>query len=376
VKLRASQLVGFRQVRHRLHSRAPARAALEVVSGLCGLQAQVLSCSELMLWARVESLPPGFVAKALWEERSLLKTWAMRGTLHLLPSREYGLWQPALSTYRHYLRPAWLRYCRVTAGELEGLLEAVGMALDARPHTREELAAAVERATSKRVARPVRDSWGMALKPASYRGKLCFGPSRGPNVTFLNPRDWLAAVKPDGKPLAPEPALWEVLRRFFAAHGPASVAELSRWWGFLGAAGKRALEPLRDELCEVEVDGQPAFALAKDRDELRNAAPVPGVRLLPGFDQYVLVASVGADRFLPHARHRRQVFRNQGWISAVVLVDGRMAGVWRHERKGKTLKVEVEPFRSLPARTRRGVGEEAERLAAFLGGQDLALRWS
>jgi len=375
VKLRASHLAGFRQVRHRLHARAPARAALGVASGLCGLQAQVLSCAELMLWARVESLPPGFVGKALWEERSLLKPWAMRGTLHMLPSREYGLWQPALSTYRHYLRPAWLRYCQVTAQEMERLLEAVGTALDARPHTREELAAAVEKATSKRVARPVRNSWGMALKPASYHGKLCFGPSRGQHVSFVNPRDWLGAVKPGvARPLGPDGALSEVLRRFFAAHGPASVAELSRWWGFAGAAGKRALEPLRDELCEVEVDGQRAFALAKDRDELRNAAPVPGVRLLPAFDQYTLVSSAGADRVLPHPRHRPQVFRSQGWISAVVLVDGRMAGVWRHERKGKSLKVEVEPFSSLPARVRRGVGEEAERLAAFLGAEAVELR--
>jgi hypothetical protein len=124
----------------------------------------------------------------------------------------------------------------------------------------------------------------------------------------------------------------------------------------------------------VEVGGERAYALAKDGDELRNAAPVPGVRLLPGFDQYVLVASVGASRFLPHARHRRRVFRDQGWISAVVLVDGRMAGVWRHERKGKSLRVEVEPFAALPARVRRAVGEEAERLASFLGADTLELR--
>src|SRR5207237_8489101 len=113
-----------------------------------------------------------------------------------------------------------------------------------------------------------------------------------------------------------------VPRRARAGHARRPVA-----LGFRGADGRRALEQVRGELCEVEVDGQVAYALASDRDELRNASPVPGVRLLPGFDQYVLVASAGSERFLPHARHRRQVFRNQGWISAVVLVDGRMAGV-------------------------------------------------
>ena len=375
MKLRAAHLIGFRQVRHRLHARAPAREALEVASRLCGLQAQVLSCAELALWARVESLPPGFVGKALWEERSLLKMWAMRGTLHLLPSREYGLWQSALSTYRHYLRPVWLRYFQLTAQELEWLLEAVGEALDARPHTREELAAMVERTASRRVAAPVRSSWGSVLKPAAFHGKLCFGPSRGQNVTFVHPRDWLGRTRAAVKAIPPEAAVNEVLRRYLAAYGPAKVAEVSRWWGFLGADGKRAVERVRGELCEVEVDGEPAYALERDRGELRNAAPVPGVRLLPGFDQYVLNASVGAERFLPHARHRRQVFRNQGWISAVLLVDGRMAGVWRHARKGKAVAVEVEPFGALPAKVRRAAGEEVERLAAFLGGKP-ELRWS
>jgi len=375
MKLRAAHLIGFRQVRHGLHQRAPARRALEVASRLCGLQAQVLSCAELMLWARVESLPPGFVGKALWEDRSLLKTWAMRGTLHLLPSGEYGLWQAALSTYRHYLRPAWFRYVQITPEELELLVKAVGEALDARPHTREELAAAVERATSKRVAAPVRSSWGMVLKPVSFRGELCFGPSRGQTVSFVHPGDWLRGKSGRRPPPPPEEAVDEVIRRYLAAHGPATVEELSRWWGFLGAAGKRALARVRGDLCEVEIDGQKAYALARDRDELRNAAPVSSVRLLPGFDQYVLTSTVGAGRVLPHARHRKQVFRDQGWISAVVLVDGKMAGVWRHERKGKAVEVEVEPVGALPAKVRRAVGEEAERLAAFTGAK-LELRWA
>ena len=69
------------------------------------------------------------------------------------------------------------------------------------------------------------------------------------------------------------------------------------------------------------------------------------------------------------------VYRPQGWLSPVVLVDGRMEGVWRHERRGDRLSVELEPFARQPDWVRRAAEEEAERLARFVGG-GLELVWS
>jgi hypothetical protein len=68
--------------RQRLDRRAPRDEALGVVREICGLHAQVMSSTELTLWARVEDLEPEAVREALWERRSLIETWAMRGTLH------------------------------------------------------------------------------------------------------------------------------------------------------------------------------------------------------------------------------------------------------------------------------------------------------
>ena len=82
-KLGWDQVAAWRAARHRLEERAPATAVLEVVAGIAGLHAQVMSSAELTLWARVEGPAPAAVRRALWEERSLVKTWAMRGTLHL-----------------------------------------------------------------------------------------------------------------------------------------------------------------------------------------------------------------------------------------------------------------------------------------------------
>src|SRR5947209_3817287 len=110
ISVSAPQVMAWRVQRHHLDRRAPRAALLEVVAELGGVQAQLMSSAELTLWARIERLEPEDVGHALWEERSLVKTWAMRGTLHLLPASELRLWQAVPSLDRRYLRPAWLRY--------------------------------------------------------------------------------------------------------------------------------------------------------------------------------------------------------------------------------------------------------------------------
>ena len=96
--------------------------------------------------------------------------------------------------------------------------------------------------------------------------------------------------------------------------------------------------------------------------------------LLPAFDPWVIGASRTANACLGEA-YRDRVYRLQGWVSPVVLADGRMTGVWRHAVKGSRVLVEVTPFEPVATWVRRGVEKEAERLAEFLGGT-LELRWS
>ena len=105
--------------RHHLTERAPRNDLLDVVADVCGLHAQLMSSAELTAWARVADLEPDAVATALGDDRTLVKSWAMRGTLHLLPSSEYGLWLGGLSTYRHYLKPAWSKGFGISQDELE-----------------------------------------------------------------------------------------------------------------------------------------------------------------------------------------------------------------------------------------------------------------
>ena len=354
------QALAWRMERHGLVSR-PFASAVEVAAALCGLHAQVMSSAELTAWARMEA--PTRIAGDV--HRELVKTWAVRGTLHLLPARELPLWHAALSTYDHFLKSAWVRgFGFDSPDEVEALIDAIGEALDGRALTREELAAAVPEHADK-----LRESWGSALKPAAFRGVLAFAESSGQNVRFTRP-------PPAERPPADE-AVREITRRYLAAYAPARREDLSRWWGthaLSPAKAQRRFEDLGEEAVVVDVEGSRCWVLARDLDALREAEAPKAARLLPLFDQYVVSSNRDVEPLLPAAA-KPLVFRQAGWISPAVLVDGAIAGVWRHERKGARVEVRIEPFAKLPAWARRQVAEEAERLAAFLGGS-ADLQWA
>ena len=350
------QALAWRLGRHQLLERAPQSQLVRVVEQICGLHAQLMSSAELSLWARSEDLERDALGDALWRDRVLVKLWAMRGTLHLLPSAELGLWIAALGTYTN----------RGMTGhpKLDVLSDAVGRALKRRILTREELAVAVARITGDETfGEYVRSSWGSDLKPASFRGQLCFADADEGCVRFTTPATWLS------QPLERwerDDALAEVTRRFLAAYAPATAEDLGLWSGFSRARGTKMLAALGDEAVELRVGRDHAWALVRDVPEIVAAEPVESAQLLPAFDPWVVGASRTASALL-EPRRKAHVYRPQGWFSPVLLVNGRMVGVWKHTRKGRRLLVELEPFGRLPVWARQRLEAEAERLAEFLG---------
>jgi len=373
-KLTWQVAAAWRAGRHHLDRRAPAGSMIAVVRRICGLHAQVMSSAELSVWARVEALDRQAVSHALWQERTLVKTWAMRGTLHLLPVEDLPLWYAALGTSRRYRRPAiWKRLLGITLEEADRLTDAIGSVLHDRLMTREELVQEVGRRTGSAAfaAKLALNGWGTVLKPAAFSGRLCFAPSVGQRVRFTRPDTWLAMEAP---PLDAKPALADLTRRFLGAYGPATHHDFARWWGGSSVASVRQwIASLGDEAAAIEVEGTKAWMLA---EHAREACELPrgrSVSLLPAFDPYVIGASRHAENLLP-GDLRSRVYRPQGWVSPVLLVNGLMAGTWRHEIKGSLVEVRIEPFEKVPAWVRRAARSEAEHLAAYLGGK-LNLVW-
>jgi hypothetical protein len=355
------QVRAWRLARQHLVERLPAERMLDVVRDVCGVHAQVPSSAELQVWARTDDARPEDVREALWTRRSLVRTWSMRGTLHLLTAEDLPLYVAALRTHDRWWKGAWLRMIGFGADELRAILDAIRASLGARPLTREQLADKVAERVGPRARERMLSGWAEMLKPAAFQGSLISGPPRGQSVTFVRPDRWLGSWTEPGS----EDAWREIVRRYLRAYGPAAREEFARWWGMQPAPAGRVLRASADALAEVDVDGHRAWALAEDVAGLRATAQRPPVRLLAGFDVYV--AGTRPRESLVDKRFEDRVFRKAGWISPVVLTDGVVAGVWGHERTGGRLQVTVEPFRGLSAAHKRQIGEEADRLGSFLG---------
>lgn len=359
------QVLAFRSRRHFLEERAARGDLLAVVSRTCGLQAQVMSSAELAAWARIDGLDSGDVRAALWKERTLVKTWAMRWTLHLLSASDYPVYLAAFHAFAHFRSERWLTSYGLTADDMNAILGGFRVTLNGDGLTREQLADAVAQHTSRPYLRDrLLGGWGTLLKPGAYQGHLVFGPSSGQNVTFVSPRHWLGEFPEHNT----DDARLEILRRYLFAYGPATPGDFASWWGATRADSRKLFRALGDELIPVSVDGWDAWSLSEDADALRATMPSNTVRLLPGFDPYTLGLRREREAALS-AERKGRVFSQQGWISPVVLVGGYVVGVWKHQIKQAQLAVTVEPFEPLSRATRAGIEQETARLGIYMNSE-------
>ncbi|MDP9281623.1 MAG: winged helix DNA-binding domain-containing protein [Chloroflexota bacterium] len=334
----------------------------EVVRRLCGVQAQVASSAELAIRVRRQTSRRGEVARALSEGR-LIKTWAMRGTLHLLTPEDGGAVLSLMASGRSWELPSWERYFAMTTKHWDALRPAVREALDGKVLTRDELiAAVVAQRGLGHLGDALRSGWGTLLKPLAWQGDLCFGPSRGTRVTFVLPA---AASSRWAGILEPDQAAPIVIVAYLGAYGPATIDNFRNWLS-RGRVSARQIRKwfsaLGDRLAEVEVDGERRYVLAKDVDELASARPTTAVRLVPGFDQYVLGPGTEDAHIVP-AKRRTAVSKQAGWIAPIVVAGGTVKGTW--EVDGERLRVDWFKESGKPPRTK--LGEEIERLSTILG---------
>jgi winged helix DNA-binding protein len=352
----------FRLERHHLTRRAPKSQLAKVVGDIGGVQAQVMSFAEMQIAVRVDCTPED-VRDALWKRKALVKTWLMRGTLHLARSTDLPVYTGALGGYTLRNLNAWLKYLKLTEPELLMLFDRIGAALNGTPMTREELIAKAGKGQSDHVRQVLRSGWGGILKPAARRGRLCFGPNRGQSVTFVRPQKWLGE---DWHELEPEAANAELARRYLRAYGPATRKDYSRWMGQFPGADKAAWTAIESELANVSIEGTATQMLAADLKAMRSRERhEQSVQLLPGFDPY-LMGHVTRDHLFDPV-HRWKVSRISGWISPVLLVDGRVLGVWTHATTKGKLRIEITPFAALKPRVVKRARDRAETIANALG---------
>jgi Winged helix DNA-binding domain len=265
--------------------------------------------------------------------------------------------------------PAWLRYFKMTEAQVTEVIDAMGDALSDRPMTRVEVVdSVVKRIRRPRLRQDMLTGWGTFLGPAAQRGKLVFGPSSGRNVTFVDPSDWLGrAISPTDDPDTQDRALGRLIARYLAVFPGSSREMIARWWGGGRMAGvNRALQHVEDDIAEIDVEGTRGLILREDVTALPAASVEHEARLLPGFDPFTNELPRRVDSVLGEAHHDR-VHRTAGWVTPIVVVDGRVVGTWEIENgRAGTGTLVVQPFGRLRGGARKELSAEADRIASFL----------
>jgi hypothetical protein len=354
------QVAAFRMAAHHLHD-SPGESAESICGAISGVQAQVMSCAEIQFWARNHAISRAQISRALYEDRSLAKTTLMRQTLHIIPARDFSLFISAL-------RPSLLAQVHRIAGtvgvtpeEFTALNAQVLKALRDGPLTQQEIRKRVEPRASKRMKDWMSRVWSILRTPVA-EGLICYGPARGSEITFIRTDKWLRGHP---KKMDVREAHQTLLMRFLAAYGPATPRDFAKWSGIRMPEIRESWGAVKNQLTEVMIEGQAAWLPRKSFKHLSAAGfSEPVVRMLPAFDPFLLAHA--AKDHLVLRTHYKRVYRNQGWISPVILIDGRVAGIWSHVRKSGKLRVEVAPFEKFPKRIRALIEEEAASLAGFL----------
>jgi hypothetical protein len=359
-RLTWEQVLAWRMQRQWL-SETSADSAVGIVRRLAGVQAQVASSAVAAVALRQTKPQSGEVDRLL-SEGSLMRTWAMRGTLHLLAPEDAGAYLALIAAARIWEKSSWQR-AFLDARTLNRLTTVVGELLDGRVLTREELVAGiVERTGDEALGDRVRSGWGAVLKPLAWQGIVCNGPSNGARVTFTRPDTWLPHWS--GLPKEDEAASVAVAS-YLGAHGPASAAAFDQWL-CRGASTKASLRSwfaqLGDRLTVVDVEGERLYTRTEDLVDLVHAVPDTTIRLLPAFDQYVLGPGTGDIHII--AAHRRAcVSKTAGWISPVVVAGGRVVGTWHVTQDQLGIELFGEDGDTSP----NALNAEVERVASVAG---------
>ena len=371
-------VIARRLERHHLLTPAPQGKLADVVAEVCGIHAQVLPSAEIALGLRIRDFAKKDLDAALWKERTLVKAYGIRGTVHLLPAREYGWWLAALRAgWRRDVDPKRLAYLGMTPRQMDDTIAAIGDALGDAPLTREQLGEQVARRVGRwAVERTVGafgghwPVWQAGIGGAAMRGDLVFGPPVGARVTFVRPEKWL------GKLTSPSEsaAQCDLFRRYLRAYGPATEAEFAQWANIEPRRARELASALGDAIEQVDVEGHRAWQIARDKTGRTTSSTV----LLPRFDAYA-VGSYPRDVVAPPAvvakaaatgLLRARSGTGRAFLVGpmpVLLVDGVIAGIWESTRTSKRIAIRVQPFVSLDKRRRAAVDRAAARIGEIVG---------
>jgi hypothetical protein len=343
---------------------------LAAVRAMVAVQAQYAASIPFAIHARCPSAPRAWTDRALARDRSLVKTWCLRGTLHALASEDLALMVGSFGERYHLaVERVMLRMCDMDTVAWHRVEQDVLHALAGGPLDRTALHAAVPRLRDVPWA-----GWGEDVKGLAYQGDLLMVGSKGARPVFARRDNWLPDLR--FRPRTRVKSLEELLIRYLRTFAPATLTDFAHWTGLPAATVRETAGGAAGLLVSMSVEGRssPLLALAEDADVLQKPLPdVPAVTLLPKFDA-MLLAWKDPSRVLDGGDHGA-VFRPAGQIEAVILLHGHAAATWRVKQGASAMHVTIASVRHVSSVARRQVEAAFECLGTWSGARNTTVTW-
>jgi hypothetical protein len=338
-------LARLRAATQLIHRPTSARDPAEIARSIAGAQAQDVYAGPQTFRSRSRTLAAADITRARTEERSLLRTWVMRRTVHLIPTDDAGWWLPLFEpTFERWSRRRLTQLGMPPGNEEKALRVITGALADEGPLTRPELGRRVVDAGIKLNQQTRLHIIGLAVTS----GIACLGPDRGSQTCLVRREDWLGKPPPFNR----DKALSELARVYLRAFAPATDRDFAYWSGLPLRDVRAGLESISREIEEVRVGEE---VMVAPRGGLPRLPRAGQVRMLGNFDTYLLgwkdrAFSVSGE----HAIHVKE--GGGGWIRPVIVEDGIVVGGWRSARKGGRLEISL----NLPKAERERLGEKLD----------------
>ena len=325
-----------------------------IVRAVGAIQAQEPAAAALAVRARGGGFVSSEVERVRVEDRSYVRTWCQRGTIHLVPAEDVHWMLGALRQALVAARASRWRALGLDDDTYGKARHSLHKALGDGPLTRAEI--------GERWSASGLDVSGQRLphliSRAAIDGDVCDGPDRGRDRTWVRLEDWIDPVPgPQGAK-----ALAELARRHLSGHGPAEARDLAAWSGLKVSDARAGWKLIEDELKELQTPWGARWMLSGAAQD-GSARGAGAARLLGAFDAYLLGYRDRAE--IAPAPHVKKVSGSANLrVPAAAAVGGEVLGTWRMSKKGGSFEVEIEPFGELDLST---FAAEVADISRFLG---------
>jgi hypothetical protein len=352
--IRATQVVSQRLLNQKLTSTAFRRPEA-VVGWLGAVQSQDYTGAKWALGQRTKGAGDADIERA-FDDGRILRTHVLRPTWHFVLPADIR-WMLALTGPRvNAISASYFRKAGLDEAIFSKSRKIIERALGGGHHlTRAELATLLRRSGID--GDPLRISFLMLR--AELDAVVCSGPRRGKQFTYALVDERVPPVAPLGR----EASLAELAGRYFTSHGPATVKDYVWWSGLTVKDATMGIDMARPVLVRETIGDLTCWSA-----KARAAAPLSGTTawLLPNYDEYLIAYK---DRQLVGSAPgtRKMDPESRDAYAHLLVIDGRLAGIWRRVERSDSVAVSVTPYRTLTRADRRAIEKAAERYGAFLG---------